>query len=129
MVVDHDLMRDILLELEKLPASAAPINVRQWQEYTREGKTKEEISEHVRLMGEAGWVETHKNAQQTGIYWYPVRITWAGHQHLAGIRSETVYAKTKEIARQTFGTVTVETIKAAIPVALQVMLKAQGYLS
>lgn len=126
MQMDMDLMRDILLELESLPATAAPVNTVAWKEYSRDDKKKEEISEHIRLMGEAGWIETRKVPSQTGIYWHPIRMTFAGHQHLAAIKSETVYNKSKEIATQTFGTLTLETLKAAIPAALQALLKAHG---
>ena len=47
---------------------------------------------------------------------------------LDSMRSDSVYAKTKEIASKSFGSITLETIKVAIPMALQALLKSQGYV-
>lgn len=129
MKVDPDLVRNILIEIEKLPPEPQPLNrVTKWYQIILEGRSKEEISEHVRLMVEAGFLQALKHPEQGGIFWYPIRMTWHGHQYLDSVRADTVYAKTKEIASRAFGTVTVETIKVAIPLALQALLKSHGFV-
>jgi hypothetical protein len=50
-----------------------------WYRVTFEGRSKEEISENVRLMTEAGFIEAFKQPEQGGIFWYPIRMTWYGH--------------------------------------------------
>jgi len=101
---------------------------RKFYAVTFEDRSKEEISEHVRLMEEGGLIEALKKPEQRGVFWYPIRITWHGHQYLASVQADSVYAKTKEIASKAFGSVTMETIKVAIPLALQALLKSQGFV-
>src|SRR6266478_4819650 len=98
MKLDPDLLRDILVEIEKQPTEPPPLNSFKWYQVTIEGRSKEEVSEHVRLLTEAGFIEAFKQPEQGGIFWYPIRMTWNGHQYLASVQSDTVYAKTKEIA-------------------------------
>ena len=128
MKLDPDLVRNILIDIEEQPPEPPPLNGAKWYQIAIDGKSKEELSEHVRLMGEAGLIEALKLPEQDGMFWYPKRITWHGHEYLASVRADTVYAKTKEIASKAFGTVTMETIKVAIPLALQALLKSHGFV-
>src|SRR5579859_2130968 len=129
MRLDPDLVRDILIEMEEQPPEPQPLNrVTKWYPVAFEGRSKEEISEHVKLMAEAGLIEALKLPEQGGMFWYPIRMTWHGHEYLASVQAETVYAKTKEIASKAFGSVTIETIKVAVPLALQALLKSHGFV-
>lgn len=128
MKLDPDLLRNILLEIETLPAEATPANARKFLKLTFDSKSEAEVSEHVKLLQEAGYIEAIKIPQQIGILWFPTRITWKGHEYLASVRAENVYAKTKEIASKAFGALTIETIKAAVPAALNALLKSHGYI-
>lgn len=126
MKIDPDLVRDILLDVVADPARAPGIGEMRWLTVTIDGKSPEEISEHVRLLGEAGFMETLKIPKPDGYYWFPVRLTWEGQQYLAGVENATMYTKVKEVALRAFGTVTLETVKAAIPYVLRELAKQAG---
>ena len=126
MKLDPDLVRDILIEMEKQAPESPPLNEIRSYGITFDARTKEEISEHVRLMQEGGLIQALRQPEQGGMFWSPIRMTWHGHQYLASVQPERVYAKTKEIASKVFGSVTIETIKTAVPLALQALLKSQG---
>lgn len=128
MTLDPDLVRNILIQIEDQPPGPQPLNAVKWYQVKVDDRSKEEISEHVRLMEEAGFIEALKIPEQEGMFWYPIRMTWHGHDYLASVRGDTVYAKTKEIASKAFGTVTMETIKVAVPLALQALLKSSGFV-
>ncbi|MDZ4802572.1 MAG: DUF2513 domain-containing protein [Bryobacteraceae bacterium] len=124
--MDPDLIRTILLELEALPASADPIRGQNWLTMTYDDRSKEDISDHIRLMGEAGFIETYKVPSHYGTFWHPVRMTYKGHEYLNSVRSDTVWNKSKELAGKAFGTVTIEGIKAVLPYAIKAVLQGAG---
>ncbi|MCU1326929.1 MAG: hypothetical protein JWN34_2299 [Bryobacterales bacterium] len=100
-----------------------PANIKRFYPCSIEGRTLEELSEHVRLMAEDGLIEVHKGGTARGWEWHPTRVTLAGHRYLAAIKDDTFYATIKEMAEKTFGTISVETIKAAIPMVFSAIAK------
>jgi hypothetical protein len=129
MQLDPDLVRAILLDLEKDPAQIMQPNQTRFLAFRYDGQEAATVSEHVRLLGEAGLIETYQKPTPEGVLWCATRMTWEGHQYLSQIKSESVYEKSKEIAASAFKVVTLETIKAALPHALRIVLARAGFTS
>ena len=127
MKLDLDLVREILIEIENSEPLPADVSGRSYIDCKVENRSEEELCEHIRLMEEAGLIDALRTVHGNKVYhWLPVRLTWAGHSYLAEIKSDTVYNKSKEIAGRAFGGITLETMKAALPLALQALAKANG---
>jgi DNA-binding Lrp family transcriptional regulator len=111
---DMDLVREILMEIEKGgPSTLGEVHI--------EGYSSEEVSYHVRLMGEAGLIEASgtqinagPNASPDAIEWEQVRLTWAGHEFLDASRNDTMWAKAKDKVLSTTGTLTLDALKMAL---------------
>jgi hypothetical protein len=81
-----DLVRSILLELEKETYGGTPVSI------AIKDHSNEEIVYHVMLLSEAGLIE----ALELGfgeINWMPIRLTWAGHEFLEAARDEKRWKK------------------------------------
>lgn len=114
--------------MEENKTQLEPLNGQHYCEIaTDDGKSLEEISEHVRLMSEAGFIHAVRQPANGGFVWYPSRITWEGYRYLDTVRSDAVYSKSKEISMKAFGIVTMETLKSAIPLAFRALLDLQGF--
>jgi hypothetical protein len=113
---DLDLIRAILIEVEKLPADGRfhDISVREF--------TDEEISDHVHLSSEAGLLEEQGVGGIDGIGWKPERLTAQGQQFLHAIRTHAVYAKLQVLAEDDSGTLSVGKLKSAITLALKTLV-------
>lgn len=105
---DMDLVRDILVEMEKWPANHTSGGI------TIEGRTQDEITHHLGLMHGAGLIEAIDASSHDGEAWIPVKILWDGHEFLDAARSDTVWSKAKQRAMSTAGTMTLEAMKAAL---------------
>ena len=105
---DMDLVRDILIEMEKWPANHRS------GEIAIEARTPEEIMHHVGLMHEAGLIEAIDASSHDGEAWLPVKILWDGHEFLDAARSDTVWMKAKQRAMSTAGALTLDAMKAAL---------------
>jgi len=110
---DMDLVRDILIEMEKWPVDQRD------HEVVVVGHTADEITYHLGLMNEAGLIKAIDAGSFDGEAWLPVKILWAGHEFLDAARSDTVWAKAKQRALSTTGTVTIEAMKAALQWAIR----------
>jgi hypothetical protein len=87
-----DLIRTILLEVEKSQSIGKPITV------TADGYTPEEVNYHVMLLHEAGFVEALDfSSHNNGFQWRPTRLTWPGHEFLDAARADTVWQKVKSV--------------------------------
>jgi hypothetical protein len=111
-----DLIRAVLIETEKLPEDAAMHDI------SVEGFTEAEISNHVRLCDEAGFIDAHDLSTMQGVCWKPQRLTYQGHEFLDSIRSDTVWNNVKALTRKTTGTLTVEGLKIALPHVLKSLI-------
>ncbi len=91
---DMDLVRLILLEIEKSgedPRSAIRL---QLQNYT-----SEQVSYHVMILNDAGLIEAYNlSTLGTGSIWRPKRLTWSGHEFLDAARNDSIWNKAKEKA-------------------------------
>jgi hypothetical protein len=113
---DMDLIRVILLEIEKLPEDWGSHNIE------IETVTPEEITYHVRLLAQAGLIEAEDFSTFSGPSWQPKRLTWNGHEFLDAARSDTVWQKAKEIVISGTGTLTLEALKIALPHAIRSLI-------
>ena len=86
---DLDLIRLILLETEKNDQPMQSVRI------SAEGFSDQEVSYHVRLLHEAGYVHANNMSHLRGIAWYPKSLTWAGHEFLDATRNGTVWNQVK----------------------------------
>lgn len=107
---DMDLVRAILLEVEKQPDDGGVFDV------AVPGHSDAEIYAHVRLLDEAGLIEAIDLSTMDGTRWKPKRLTWFGHEFLDAYRSETIWNRGKELVLKAGGGLTLEGLKLAIPV-------------
>jgi DNA-binding HxlR family transcriptional regulator len=104
-----DLARSILLEIEKYPTHSG------WMRVSVEGFSPEEISYHVKLLTDAGLVESTKYAagNETPEY-IPVNMTWAGHEFLDAARNDSRWNKAKKIMKEKGGGIVFEVLKSLL---------------
>lgn len=95
MVLDKDLARDILIRINDDQECDGT-----WEFYfdTPEemgisGRSLEEVSYHLTLLIEAGYVDGAVLASNTLVI---RRLTWNGHEFLDSLRDPNIWAKTKE---------------------------------
>lgn len=127
---DWDVVRLILIKLEELPDSLSTLT---YIDFYADDRIKPDadlteldgqVSYHMELLIEAGLVVGTMD-DAVPLYakeFHASRLTWAGHEFLDAIRSDTLWNKTKE----TFATkgldMTFETIKAVAAAAMTSML-------
>jgi len=100
---DMDLVRQILLETEKIPFLASG----QVYEPEIEGYSHEEISYHVKLLQEAGYVQ----AMGGDAYWVIQSLTWEGHEFLEASKDDTRWNKAKSIMKDKGGGMVFDVLK------------------
>ena len=103
-----DLIRLILLEMEKRlhQDRGKPIEL--------DGFSPEEVSYHVKLLDQAGFIEaTIKETRET-LYAVPLSLTWTGHEFLDAAREPSRWNKAKAIITDKAGSVSFETLKALL---------------
>jgi DNA-binding transcriptional ArsR family regulator len=105
---DMDLIRSILLEIEKNPQPMM------WVDLLITGHTHDEISYHVMLLYEAGLIDANDVSSADGMDWKAKRLTYQGHEFLDSAREETLWNKAKETVKRTTGTLTIEAMKIAL---------------
>lgn len=109
MVRDMDLVRQILLNMEKYEHGRAPS-----LEIT--GYTGEQVSFHVWLMIDGGLIDgvettTHGDHSPAAL---PLRIKWAGYEFLAAARDNTTWRKVSHAVLTKAGGTVFEVLKAAL---------------
>ena len=117
---DMDLVREILLNVEALPFDGG------FHDITIDGHTNEEITYHVMLLDEAGFIEAQDLTTMDGICWKPKRLTYAGHEFLDAARSDTVWQKAKAWTLKSTGTLTLEGLKLALPHVVKALIASGG---
>jgi hypothetical protein len=117
---DMDLCREILRQIEESPESAGPtVKV--------DGRSNEEISYHIKLLGEAGLVEVgvadglFKDKMPDGSVrtrfqkvYSVISLTWSGHEFLDAARNDTIWLKAKKTVFSVTGGLVFEVLKAAL---------------
>ena len=102
---DMELVRLILLELEKEPYSQGPI------ELEIPGRTQDQISYHVMLLHEAGLINATDLSTFAGPDWKPTRLTWQGHEFLDASRDEGRWQKALNIMKDKAGVIAFDVLK------------------
>jgi len=110
-----ELVREILIEMEKWPADSAG-------EIQIAGRAPEEITYHLGLMADRGLINAIDASSNGGSAWLPQGITWEGHEFLDAARSNTVWERAKKHVLSTTGTLTIEGLKAAFPLIIRQMV-------
>ncbi|WP_234918767.1 DUF2513 domain-containing protein [Aeromonas veronii] len=93
---DWDTVRFLLTSLEALPNTDENLSLDSFEHETEEATYS--TSYHMELLIEAGLAEgvMHKFLDGGPTDFSAFRLTWAGHEFLDAIRSDTVWNKTKE---------------------------------
>lgn len=90
---DMDLIRTIMIELESRLEPEKSLT-----ELTFDGQDDHTVLEHLMLLEEAGFVSMTVERYLGGEppFFVVHRITWAGHEFLESVRSDTVWEKSKK---------------------------------
>lgn len=95
MKLDKDLVREILLALEK--DDGDPFG---WKDLTFDDHTQEEVAYHVCILAEGGFLIAMDLSTMDGADWRSQRLTYDGHEFLDTIRDNQVWKLTKETAKK-----------------------------
>src|SRR5258708_7714375 len=108
MTRDMDLVRRILVEVE---ARDDPFS---FEELAVEGHEPFEVSGHLEMLAEAGYVAVRDLTTMGTAYrkFCPVRLTWSGHEFLDSVRSEAVWTDVKRKVPSQGGSLPMEIIRA-----------------
>lgn len=115
---DMDLARAILLALEECDKA--------WelQDLQIDGATPEQVSYHVKLLHQAGLIEAHDVSTMNSFKWFPMSLTWQGHEFLDASRDETRWNKAKKLTLEKGGGLIFDVLKDVL-----VQLAKQGLSS
>jgi hypothetical protein len=128
MRLDVDVIREILLSLEDSAAPTATLagSAGEALEVTVPGRTSEEVSEHVRLLEEGGYLQAIQRRRGEQLQWFPARLTWSGHQMLEAMRSRQVFEQAKRTVTRALGHVSLEAMRLVLASIREAMLKQLG---
>jgi hypothetical protein len=117
---DMDLIREILLEVEKLPYTGG------FHKVAIEGHSEDEITYHTLLLAEADLIEATVCSVFGAESYLPVRLTWAGHEFLDAAKNDTIWHQAKEAAGKAGGLA----LGVLKPILIQLSIEAaKGYLN
>lgn len=104
---DMDLVREILIEIEKSYVSTSICNLH------IDGYDMETIAYHCKILHEAGLVSEYKPiyVDDRLVTFFVGSLTWEGNDYLDKIRDNTIWKKTKDIIKDKGLPLVFETIK------------------
>lgn len=104
---DMDLVREILLEIEKQYVSTALYNLEV------DGYNIATIAYHCKILHEAGLISAYKaQYADNTIYSFSVgSLTWEGNDYLDKVRDNSIWRKTKDVITQKGLPLVFDTIK------------------
>lgn len=112
MRFDPDLARKIMFAIEDTPANQTPGDV------VIEGRTEDEIIEHLALLIDAGYLDgkTHRSGMGSQRLYtvFITGITWEGHEFIAAARSEGLWNQAKEKFTSTGTAISLSLIKGLL---------------
>jgi len=112
MKFDPDLVRELLLKVEAIPAGEMRVN----DYFLIEGKPPKEILRHLQILIDAGFIQGSALVCMDGQI-ADVRaddLTYQGHQFLEAARSETAWKKVKGILREKGAGLTISVIQETL---------------
>lgn len=93
---DWECVREILLQLEALPDASSVLNPRDVQ-----GWAPEIVSEHLRLLEEAGLARVKcQTIGSGGLFCLGFGLTWSGHELLGAMRKPEGWNHIKAVAME-----------------------------
>lgn len=122
---DEDLLREILLLIEKHPFDDGHdwmniwINIRERKDKKIRKYTNKEISYHIMLLHEAGFIKALEISKNV---WMPIRLTWDGHEFLEAARDSKRWKQVKTSMKSVGGF----TIEVAKPLLIELIKKQVG---
>lgn len=103
---DLDLARDILTEIEGHsydPNRSFVVKI--------DGHSTEEVSYHVMLLAEAGFIEASSLVTTDGAIWKARRLTWEGHEFIEAAKDTTRWNRAKALMKDKGGGMAFEVLK------------------
>lgn len=107
---DWELVRALLLRLEAEESSSAHLVAQPLA-----GFDAEFVGYHLDLLDQAGLIV----ARRAGGTVVALRLTWAGHELLDGIRRDSIWNRAKGLVREKGLEMSLETLKLAVKAALE----------
>src|SRR5947209_4339001 len=92
-----DLVRQILLEIEKQPWTLSAVEI------SVPDATEDELLYHLLLLNEAGLIDADVIHTFGSYEIKPVRLTWAGHESLDAARDQGRWKRAKDIGTKVGG--------------------------
>lgn len=116
-----ELIREILMKVEEIPT---PSN---FDLIEIPGHEQEEISYHVKLLGDAGLLDVYdrRTLGPDGYRYAPMALTNAGHDLLDSMRSETVWRKARSRLRKVGGSASIEVVQTLLASIVKSTLSGQ----
>lgn len=119
MKLDIELCREILQHVE------AHGGVNGLQRFPHIDKVDDQMVYYqIRKLSEVGYVvhKVYGKGTQSEFDFFKIDVTFHGHEFLRQMLDDTVWSKTKEIAKKSGMTLTFETVKAIIPKAMDAII-------
>ncbi len=110
---DMDLIREILLEIERSPDPFYSKDIE------LENYSQDMINFHIMLLSQAGLINATNVSAHDDIQWIPNYITWGGYEFLNAARDDKRWNQAKEITSKLGGFV-FDVVKAYL---IELMLK------
>lgn len=117
---DLDLVRGILLHLERAADSASPSG---FSDLIEAGYEIQEIHYHVRLLNDAGLIEADEIVPGQ---WWPERMTWSGYEFLDAARNEELWRETKQTVEKRAGSAPFQVFHELLLRGLRTRLERSG---
>ncbi|HZT20178.1 MAG TPA: DUF2513 domain-containing protein [Dongiaceae bacterium] len=112
---DMDLCREILRRVEAHPRGNEAFRLQ------IEGRSAEEVSYHVKILGQAGLLETYRGPADVSM---PVALTWAGCEFMDATRDDHRWRDVKARALRATGSLGFEVVKTVITHMTEAAVKA-----
>lgn len=120
---DMDLVREILLDIESVPAGC------DWEPKDY-GKSRCEVLHHIRIMSEAGLLSGKLHVESDDSFFVVhMHITWHGYEFLDASRNGMIWDSVKQKALEKGVSLTFDGLLGALKSAAQVGLSTVGSLS
>ncbi len=103
-----DLIRSILIALEEIESE------NKMQQLSVDGVDEEIFSYHIKLLSQAGLSEAHDASGVNHFKWFPVSLTWDGHEFIEAARDDTTWEKVKSQLFEKTGGLSFEVLKGIL---------------
>lgn len=107
---DMDCVRAILMKIEEVCDGVATIPDANWIE----GFSREAIMYHLSIMDEAGLVKGVEKGFGDGSEYFPIRLTWQGHEFLDAAKNHSIWSKAVMKVKSNVGTVSFAVFQAVL---------------